>query len=42
MTMGAFRRARLLKHGICVGLIEFELAERPKGTLTHHYSPVGN
>jgi len=25
-----------LQHGICVGLIELELAERPKGTLTHH------
>ena len=25
-----------LKHRICVGLIELELAERPKGTLTHH------
>src|SRR5712691_7256528 len=25
-----------LQHGIRVGLIELELAERPKGTLTHH------
>jgi acyl-CoA hydrolase len=29
-------RTRTLQHGICVGLIELELAERPKGTLTHH------